>query len=382
MLYDLSLEYEISEISSEDIFTTRVIIKAANYEYVGNGKGLGMQSVASALFEALEHYFSHPNIFMKNREKIQIEVRELCQQQNLNQDYVLSQMNKDYPKLIVQCAKYKTIDKEPKNNTLYYPLFLTDPEFEEESTKNLKYRWYSTNNGTASGVTFNEAFLHAINEIVERDAISLHLIDTFFKNSKVEIVKIDSLPDNLKELHLKAEKIVGGPILLIDITSDFLIPTFLAVNKNEAVILPYVGSGTSYLHEYALERAILELIQCYHLHDIELENEDLLKYNSFKKYPKLQRIYKLEYLEEKFSYIEFRGGKNIISIEAQINHIKNQIKKAGFEIYYSVLAEFDSFVCLQVLIPGLEKFHLIRSGIPVRLSERGNKLLKEKMVKI
>lgn len=381
MLNKLSLKYVISEISSEDIYTTRVIIKDTMFEHVGNGKGLGMQSVASALFEALEHYFSHPSIFVKNREQIHIEIRDLCKQQNLNKDYVLSQMYKDYPELLVQCANYKTIDKEQKN-PFYYPLFLTDPEFEEESTKNLKYRWYSTNNGTASGVTFNEAFLHAMNEIVERDAISLHLIDTFLKDGKVKIIKIDSLPNNLKKLHSKAERIVDGPVLLIDITSDFLVPTFLAINKNENVILPYVGSGTSYLHEYALERAILELIQSYHLHDEELENEDLQKYNSFKKYPKLQRIYKLEYHEEKFSYVEFAGGKKIIRIEEQINHIKKCIQEAGFDIYYSVLAEYDSFICLQVLIPGLEKFHLIRSGIPVQLSERGKKLLKEKMVKM
>ncbi|WP_420901938.1 YcaO-like family protein [Paenibacillus dendritiformis] len=77
--------------------------------------------------------------------------------------------------------------------------------------------------------------------------------------------------------------------IILDITSDFQIPVFLCVMENKNLLPPYIGCGASLCPYYALERALLELVQVYHLYNeyyevLKKEDELILKrFSSLKK---------------------------------------------------------------------------------------------------
>ncbi len=98
-------------------------------------------------------------------------------------DKAISLLAENFKDSEVPCRQYQCL-KTGAN--IYYPLFLTFPSYlsqVDRSNDSLDsfaplYR-YSTNSGTAIGGNFEEAMIHAINEIVERDATSIFLLKNF-----------------------------------------------------------------------------------------------------------------------------------------------------------------------------------------------------------
>jgi len=98
------------------------------------------------------------------------------------------------------------------DSSCIFPYFLIDPDYRKQPFPHdeLDYTSLSempTNNGTAIGATFEEAMLHAINELVERDAISCFLLSTFCKEvpSRTKLVQKGTLPDRISQIINKIE---------------------------------------------------------------------------------------------------------------------------------------------------------------------------------
>ena len=152
------------------------------------------------------------------------------------------------------------------------PLFLVFPHyvlFDRVDGDDFDYsvvQRFASNSGTAIGATFEEAAIHALNEIVERDAWSLFLLSHFMDAQRRigRVIDPGTVPEALKRLlDVARRRASGRKVLLVDITSDIGIPTFVAtvegILPGESVY-PY-GFGTSSYPFYAAYRAVTELVQ-------------------------------------------------------------------------------------------------------------------------
>ncbi len=146
---------------------------------------------------------------------------------------------------------------------IYLPLDLVHSNFTDSRISDNVF--INSTNGLASGNHFIEAALHAIYEVVERDAISLwnaaapgHRMTT-----RVDINSINNETCNqLLQKYFDADIAVG----IWDITSDINIPTFICSitpqsDKDSFTSWSAVGSGTHLDVYTALRRAITEAAQ-------------------------------------------------------------------------------------------------------------------------
>src|SRR5262249_94287 len=134
----------------------------------------------------------------------------------------------------IGCALYQDFHS---GAAVRVPLFLISPHYvigtrlEGDDFDYSVVLRYSSNSGSAIGATFEEAAIHALNEIVERDAWSLFLLAHFMGAQQRigRLIDPHSLPEELQKLLATAqERASGRNVLLIDITSDIGIPTFVA----------------------------------------------------------------------------------------------------------------------------------------------------------
>ena len=118
--------------------------------------------------------------------------------------------------------------------------------------------WADTN-GCAAGNTLEEAILQGFMELVERDAVALW----WYNRLQKPALDLDSFEEpyfqNLREYY----KALGRELWILDITSDFNIPSFAAISRTgdrptEDIIF---GFGTHFDAKIAVSRALTELNQ-------------------------------------------------------------------------------------------------------------------------
>lgn len=127
-------------------------------------------------------------------------------------------------------------------------------------------------NGVAGGNNLTEAVLHAVCEVIERDAVGQDLFVAWFgeqDGSGTPPRRIDpaTVPATVR---LWIDKIVAGGLAmaLIDITSDIAIPTFKAIIADTSFpgsaghqTRMFLGYGTDPCAEVAALRAVTEAVQ-------------------------------------------------------------------------------------------------------------------------
>lgn len=376
-----NFEYQSRYFNSnnEEINTVSIYVKNVVDEMgclMGNGKGIGKQSLASGLFETLEHYLSDPNFY--HRETHTNTISQIIESQPyLKEEYPIEYLFLQNKYQEIETIKYTSLNDE---KVVLYPAFLTHPSF----TKNLNKDYinlikYSTNSGAAIGQNKEEALIHAINEVVERDALSIHYIKSFLSKKQQKIFEVDrfSLPNNLQKICEIVEDTLGTNIKIVDISTDFNIYSFLVYAKHKDFLLPIRGSGSSVYPTYALERALLECLQSFHLYDKDLEIEDKYTIAELNKYEKFKNILMLDY-SSKSEVIPFKDiTYNHSNLSSLLDYMVDNIQKSGRNVYYTPIYEERDLYCTHVLIPGFEKFNLITSGLLVTPYKRGLQYIGE-----
>lgn len=234
------------------------------------GKGAAQQCLASALFEGLEHAALRrlrrlgegPIPWEGPGELDVLTAREAAAQGPLAGDRLVQRLAHDHPDVWLHCARLRSLiaDAEP----LWYPVFRLNPFMNEYVDPAMgAYLRYSCNNGAASGATEAEALLHGLLEVVERDAVSLALLGWFGKGARrpLRVLRADALSEGLRQLSAQAERVLGCPPLIIDVTTDLKVPVFFALPSQPTRFLAVRGAGASLNREYAIERALGELME-------------------------------------------------------------------------------------------------------------------------
>ncbi|MBL0910924.1 MAG: YcaO-like family protein [Bacteroidia bacterium] len=369
-------------------YTCRLFDSLGNIVATGNGKGIGLQSKASAIFEAIEHW--HTFNFDNQYESINLFiVRDIPNIAKLADERAIKILLREQKEQSVLCRKYVSIDGQQE---LYCPLFLSVPTYSSNPVKGdtCDYTYidhYSTNSGTATGLSTEEALIHAISEIVERDATSLLMLNLFIKKSPDRLVVIDqaTIPSRLKEIVYQIERSFNVKIIIIETTTELEIPAFIISILDSKFILNPIGSGCSLFKNYALERALLEVLQSLHLHDNEMEKEDHIVLEEFVQLPNYKEcaIFNVNGFISK-SHFFFKDFDTCIdysiplNMKEHLNILTNIICKRGYEIFFSNVEGFNCEIkCVHTIIPGLEKFNLVRNGHPVLPSVRGNRIIND-----
>ena len=119
----------------------------------------------------------------------------------------------------------------------------------------------ATTNGLASGNTVEEAKLHALMEVIERDAITLWKLGPQAWGSATA-VKLDTVTGTPRLL-LDLFEAAGIDVAIWDVTSDVGIPTFVALihDRTGETGADELGGGTHVSADVALVRALTEAAQ-------------------------------------------------------------------------------------------------------------------------
>lgn len=217
----------------------------------------------------------------------------------------------------------------------------------------------SNTNGLASGNILEEAVLHGIFEVIERDAWSIFEL-THKNYAQIDIESIES--EVINETIDKFES-NGIKIKLMDFTADINIPTIAAsaddtVTKDAGLLT--LGMGTHLDPEVAILRALTEVAQS-RATQINGAREDTVRADFAREagYERMKRINKYYFRQEDeqipLSSIE---NKSTTSITEDLKIVKGELMANDIDkvLYYDLTRPELDVNVVRVIIPEMELY--------------------------
>ena len=226
-------------------------------------------------------------------------------------------------------------------------------------------------NGLASGNSLLEATVHALTEVIERDAMGQHLFADLYcapADGPPPRCRIDprSWPGSSAQM---AETLrTNGLDVLVDwLPTDIAVPTFRALVLDP--VFPcggdtspcgFVGYGTAPDPDLALQRAITEAIQS-RLAVIQGARD------TFNRYPCAPSGYSWDYqtMAQPLYPFEMIQGFRSLSLKEDLNWLQQRLQRAGFnQILRIDLTRPDLQIpVVRVRVPGLSSFAVDQSRV-------------------
>ena len=345
--------------------------------YAGKGATVE-QARASAMMEGFERYSAEKQDI--DQEKISISTyNEIKNESVLNPNDLL--LPKSFENQNIEMQKLEWIEAEEiisespilvPANAVFHP-YIPNREIKPCAMAMFK----GNTNGLASGNVIEEAVLHGIFEVVERDAWSIFEL-TKRNKKQIDLDTIEN--DTVSEL---VEKFTsqGIKIKLMDITADLKIPTIVAsaddtVLKDAALLT--LGVGTHLNPEIAAIRALSEVAQS-RATQIHGTREDTVRADFMRKagYENMKRTNK-DYFVEEDEKINLSDIENKItgSIKKDIEVSIEEVQKAGLDkvIYYDLTREEIGVNVARVIIPKAELYCLDEERLGNRALEYDRKV--------
>ncbi len=224
-----------------------------------------------------------------------------------------------------------------------------------------------SSNGLASGNHLYEAISHGLSELIERDAISLWVIERECStvNRDIRRLSLNSITDSGCIELISKFSLAGVLVGIWNVTSDIGLPTFFCMimnNEKDGIrpLYPACGSGTHPNKSTALSRALTEAAQA-RLTLISGSRDDIgvAEYED-RQSNSLRNSIRRE-LELGEALCQFSGIKSWDNetIDEDLNVIKSQLLSSGLNSVMIVdlsLSEFNIPV-VRVVVPGLEGIH-------------------------
>ncbi len=224
---------------------------------------------------------------------------------------------------------------------------------------NIQSLFKSNTNGLASGNILEEAILHGIFEVIERDAWSI--FELTHKNYSQ--INLDSIESELINETIDKFESEGIKIKLMDFTADVKIPT-IAASADDTITrdagLLTLGMGTHLDPEVAILRALTEVAQS-RATQINGAREDTVRADFAREagYERMKRINRF-YFKQEETQIDLGDieNKSTTSINEDMEIVKNELVDNGIsKILYTDLTrpELDVSV-VRVIIPEMELY--------------------------
>ena len=217
----------------------------------------------------------------------------------------------------------------------------------------------SDTNGLASGNCPEEAIVHGLSEIVERDALTLWALrDKDFQDSRrVDFKSIDD--PRCKEV---IARFFGADVIpgVWDISTDIDLPVFMCkitqADFSDFSIRPAMGSGCHPDRDIALMRALTEAAQS-RLTFISGARDDqpIKNYKRFQNGECNNWIYDILRKEGQHSYRGIRSFQGEC-LEDDLDHILKSLKSVGMTqaLYVDLTKQHFGISVVKVIVPGLE----------------------------
>ncbi|MBX7075793.1 MAG: YcaO-related McrA-glycine thioamidation protein [Methanobacteriaceae archaeon] len=330
------------------------------------GKGIGeSQAKASAMMEGFERYSAEKQ--SKDNEDIligtfndmsnPIELESLILPKSVNINY-LKEVKLEWTKMIDIVSEE---EYDVPVNLIFHPYIPKNNDVEAFVKGNT--------NGLASGNVLEEAVLHGIFEVVERDAWSIFEIT---KKNKKEIDLNNIENDSINDILDKFER-ESVDINLLDITADIGIPT-VAASSDDTILkdaaLLTLGVGTHLNPDIAVLRALTEVAQS-RATQIHGTREDTARADFMRKagYERMKKINR-HYFENNDNLIKLSDIENnsTVSIKKDIDTCIEKLNDVGLDkvLFKDLTREEIGVNVVRVIIPNAELYALD----PSRVGER------------
>lgn len=347
----------------------------------GSGKGDREAARVGSVFEALEHYLSGlaglplDETFLRDSNEIA--------RGPLAGDAAVALLA-DKPGEPIACLRYEALDGGPGTDV---PLFLSIPDYLAGDATAVRAALgdhhdytmvgrYSANNGWAAGADPVEALVHALNETVERDALSLLLIEQFLADAPLRVVDRETLPPDLAALLAQAERHTGTEVHLLDMTTDLGVPAYYAYLPAEPGQPARIrGCGASLSRGYAITRSLTELVQ---IHSILGSSggaagpiEERTDWTA--PYPALHACYLADFTPglRDAELVRYEDSAVPGSPQGHLDLLLDILLRHGFKPYSRYHYTTGNLAVVNVFVPGLERFMLITDGQLIVPGERG-----------
>ena len=318
------------------------------------GKGIKVeQAKASAMMEGFERYSAErPD----NLETVVANVSEISQKGEFIHPKTLNLPRKinfnEFAPIEWNIAKDIVSEKDYyiPTNAIYHPYIPkagTTPLFKGNT------------NGLASGNVLEEAILHGMFEVIERDAWSI------FELTKSNSRQIDTstIESELIQSVLKKFNENGINIKLMDLTADVKVPT-IAASSDDTVLkdpaLLTLGVGTHLNPKIAILRALTEVAQS-RATQIHGAREDAVRADFIHKagYERMKKInnHYFDDEEDKIEFLEIED-KSTNSLTKDINITKEELIRCGLDkILFKDLTRPEIGInVVRVIIPEMELY--------------------------
>lgn len=324
------------------------------------GKGISRDHAkASAMMEGFERYSAEKQDGDKS---VIATVNEISEKGNHIEPKSLN-LNQSLEKKDLSNVKYEwTLAHDLISDEDYY--VPSNAVFHPYKCDSAEILFKSNTNGLASGNVLEEAILHGIFEVIERDAWSIFEL-THKNYSQINSNTIES--DVVNETIDKFES-QGIKIKLMDFTADIKIPTIAAsaddtITKDAGLLT--LGMGTHLDPEVAVLRALTEVAQS-RATQINGAREDTVRADFAREagYERMKRINKFYFRQEEtqinLSNIE---NKATTSINEDIEIVKEELIRNDIKhVLYTDLTrpEIDVSV-VRIIIPEMELYAIDQS---------------------
>ncbi|MDP9793042.1 ribosomal protein S12 methylthiotransferase accessory factor [Catenuloplanes nepalensis] len=354
---------------------------------LGLGKGPSAAARVGAIFEALEHHLSGLRGLADGGPALR-PAGEISRDPALRRDVALGLLG-ELPDGPMGCLPFRAVTSGAEVGV---PLFLSVPDYLDEAAGPLReslgdhYDYagvsrYSCNNGWAAGTDPVEAAVHALNETIERDALSLLLIDQFLgrRPSPLVLIEASTLPDDLAALVSVAETILGRRPHLIDMTSDLGVPAVLAyLPAPDGAPARIRGAGASLSRHYAIARAVSELVQVHLASSLGTIHSAFagmapVRHDWTKPYPALHACY-LADLRTRLAGatgVPYQETEAPATTAGHYDRLIDALCRRGFTPLRRDHYVTGNLAVVNVFVPGLERFMLVTDGQVVVPGERG-----------
>jgi ribosomal protein S12 methylthiotransferase accessory factor len=322
------------------------------------GKGITKDHArASAMMEGFERYSAErhesDNTTIATLDEISA-LGDYIDPESLNLPKDFKKQNLNSMKLEWSIAKDIISEKEyyTPTNAIYHPYVGS------EGSESL---FKSNTNGLASGNILEEAILHGIFEVIERDAWSIfELTHKNYAQIDLDSIESDIVNDTIDKFESE-----GIKIKLMDFTADINVPTIAAsaddtITKDAGLLT--LGMGTHLDPEVAILRALTEVAQS-RATQINGAREDTVRADFAREagYERMKRINKYYFRDEDekiaLSSIE---NNSTTSITKDLEIVKEELIANDIDkiLYYDLTRPELDVSVVRVIIPEMELYAL------------------------
>lgn len=339
------------------------------------GKGIFPQNLASGYFEILEHAVSMGVVPHQDR-RIHHPVSDLFHQWTLPADH-LGQLFRSHPDREILASPFEEL-LSPHDRVVWMPSAVCDenPSAAEQTYLDEVAARYWSSNGFGAGMTIADASLHALNEVVERDAFS-HFLLAAGRGRPVGAA-IDLSNHRLHALHDSVMESTESSVQLRTLPSLAGHVVIAAGTRSDHHGRRLVGLGSSISTAYATERALLEYEQeCALQYEFvsctrQLDEDDITNSDWMAQYPFLESCFRLPTLpplDGEPSILTDLDAETIGDAPIEFDRQVASVASHGHPVLRRILfhqptpTSAATPTVVHVVVLGAEKFHLVRNGV-------------------